>query len=166
MIFGIGLSRTGTTSLAHALRILGYKIVHHPRPPLIPSVINIIKRFDGATDSPIAYQYKKLDELFPNSKFILTTRPLNDWLRSCEKFIRKGGIKRDDKFRELFYGDKDFNKETYIETYKKHHKEVFEYFKNRELLVMDLTKNFNWKTLCRFLNKKIPKKKFPHRNKT
>jgi len=167
MIFIISLSRMGTTSLKNALGMLGYKINHHPRPPLLPQMAKQLKGFDGASDSPIAYQYKELDKLFPNSKFIFTTRPLDDWLKSCKWFLKNGiALKRDDEFRELMYGDKNFNRQKYTEVYERHHKEVFEYFKDRELLVLNLNKNFGWKPICKFLNKNIPKKKFPHKNKT
>ena len=60
-IFGIGLSRTGTTSLTHALDGAGIHINHYP---------NEIELFDprsqGASDIPVAIHYKKLDVTFPD----------------------------------------------------------------------------------------------------
>jgi len=65
-IFGVGLFRTGTSSLTRALRELGYEIVHPPRPALLPEMLKEITDTDGANDSPIAYQYKELDKQLEN----------------------------------------------------------------------------------------------------
>ena len=55
-IFGVGLPKTGTTSLSEALRILGYTSIHYP------TSFDQIKEFDSATDSFVAINYKKLDK--------------------------------------------------------------------------------------------------------
>ena len=47
-IFGIGLSKTGTSSLSEALEILGYSTVHFPRS------LSEIAYYDAATDSTVA----------------------------------------------------------------------------------------------------------------
>ncbi len=83
-IFGIGLSRTGTTSLNNALKILGFKSVHFD--PRLYDNINtpIINNFDAFTDNPIPLIYKKLDTLIPDCRFILTTRNIEGWLNSMQ----------------------------------------------------------------------------------
>ena len=64
-VFGIGLSRTGTKSLAAALNLLGirtrYAITETSAVPFCPH----------------------FDELYPGSKFILTIRDKQSWLNSC-----------------------------------------------------------------------------------
>ena len=174
-IFGIGLSRTGTTSLTKALGFLGYKIIHAPRPHFLPGLYDVIKEVDGATDLPIAFQYKELDKLFPNSKFILTTRSLESWLRSCWEYpilykrgkrIPKSNLyKRGKRIPKsnlgvLMYG-RNFN---FKRTYFRHHKQVMEYFKDRDLLIMNLPEGDGWDKLCSFLGKEIPNIPFPHLN--
>lgn len=167
-IFGVGLFRTGTSSLTRALRELGYKIIHPPRPALLPELLDEITDTDGANDSPIAYQYKELDKIFPNTKWILTTRRLETWLKSVEYFLKTiydSGA--DDEIRTLLYGHHKFDKEKYTKAFIKHHKEVKEYFKDRELLIMDMDKgDFNWGKLCRFLNKEIPNTLYPYDHTT
>ena len=90
-IFGLGLSKTGTTSLAHALDILGYKVrdclgITIYRKGQISSIDRTaLKNYDALTDTPIPSFYRELDIEFPNSKFILTVRELDAWLNSCKK---------------------------------------------------------------------------------
>ena len=77
-IFGIGLSRTGTTSLTLALSELGLHAYHFPRGR------EVIDSVDAATDTPVAAWYQDLDAAYPDSKFILTLRHRPEWLDSCE----------------------------------------------------------------------------------
>ena len=168
-IFGIGFMRTGSSSMTRALRELGYEIIHPPRPALLPELLEEITNTDGANYSPIAYQYKELDKIFPNTKWILTTRSLETWLKSVEFFLKTAyDSGDDDEIRTLLYGHKKFDKEKYTEAFFKHHKEVYEYFKDRDLLVMNIYEGgFNWENLCSFLGiKEIPKRPFPHDHTT
>lgn len=59
LVFGVGLEKTGTTSLHQALQILGWKSIHHARnvqtsvmetPPLTSLVS---KGFNAFCDNPI-----------------------------------------------------------------------------------------------------------------
>lgn len=168
-IFGIGLSRTGTLSLAVALRELGYNTAHYPKPPLLPGLIDVMNGYDAGCDVPIAIAYKELDKAFPNSKFILTTRSLKTWLGSCRRFrhfrVRMSGDS--EQVRLLLYGYNGYRENKFRETYLRHHKDVLEYFKDRnDLLIIDITKGEGWKELCEFLNKEIPDKPFPHRHRS
>lgn len=168
MIFGVGFMRTGTSSLTRALRELGYNIIHPPRPALLPDMLKEVAPSDGANDSPIAFQYKKLYRMYPNAKWILTTRKLETWLKSVGYFLNTiydSGA--DDRIRKLLYGSAKFDEEKYREAFIRHHKEVKEYFKDKELLVMNLDKGgFTWEKLCKFLNKPIPDTPFPHDHTT
>lgn len=78
-IFGIGLSRTGTLSLAVALRLLGYRTVHYPWS------LEEIHAHDAATDIPVTRRFAFLQEAYPGAKFVLTTRDTESWLASCER---------------------------------------------------------------------------------
>jgi hypothetical protein len=77
-VWGIGLTRTATTSLNHALEMLGYRAVHYPT---IAQLLH--EPLEAATDEPVAVTYKYLDFLYPNSKFVLTERDEDDWIRSA-----------------------------------------------------------------------------------
>lgn len=204
-IFGIGLSRTGTTSLAKALEILGYKSKHFPGEILYNTPIivrtriflnkiikkilprtnwrlkeitrytknrlllnkKIVEEYDALTDTPITRFYKELDKLFPKSKFILTTRNMEDWLNSCEKFLDKNKFEEAFQLNKEIYNSSEFNRKKFKQTRINHQKEVLEYFKNRkkELLIMNISGGDGWGKLCKFLDKPIPQEKFPYENK-
>ena len=42
----------------------------------------LANRFDAFQDNPWPILYKELDRQFPDSKFILTLRPSDEWIRS------------------------------------------------------------------------------------
>ena len=104
-IFGVGLSRTGTTSLNRALQILGINSMHFPCDkttrqelyeffarqsqgmPIAPSIsLSALNYCDAITDTPACCIYKSLDVVYPNVKFILTIRDKTSWLNSREAF--------------------------------------------------------------------------------
>jgi hypothetical protein len=64
-VFGIGLSKTGTTSLSAALAILGYRSKHFPKD-------EDFARYDAFSDITVAMKFKTLDRFFPGSQFIYT----------------------------------------------------------------------------------------------
>jgi hypothetical protein len=173
-VFGIGLSRTGTHSLNTALEILGFKSIHYPKPD---SVLELMDVYDAGTDITITVIYKKLDKLFPNSKFILTTRELDDWLKSVEWYFSKERVKKKAdgtellteeqmKLRETLYGNKFYDEEKYRREFIKHDNDVRKYFKNRpnDLLIMNVFNGDGFDKLCPFLRKPVLDRKFPHFN--
>lgn len=168
-IFGIGLSRTGTSSLTYALRSLGFNIIHHPRPSFLPEMKQVIDDYDGATDSPIAYQFKALDILYPNSLFIYTHRQLNSWLASCERFLEIDYNQRTDhEIRRIFYGDYRFNERKFTQTYMNHNSNVLKYFKYRDdLLVLgtDTPNEQKMEMLCNFLHIPYSGQEYPHEHR-
>lgn len=177
-IFGIGLSRTGTSSLNNALEVLGFKSIHFPSIERnIASgtyILDELEPFDALTDTPIVPIFPQLDKVYPKSKFILTTRNKDEWIKSCEDYfknkdLREKGteLERENNFHRLFtYGCLGFNKERFSYVFEKHHNYVIEYFKDRvdDLLVIDICSNPSWDKLSRFLGKKEPEVSFPHKN--
>ncbi len=89
-VLGVGLSRTGTTSLHQALQILGYKSIHFDRIRLndIIDGSNPAPNFrryddvDAVVDLPAAYFYRELLQVYPDCKAILTLRDVDSWWRS------------------------------------------------------------------------------------
>jgi hypothetical protein len=149
-IFGIGLTRTGTTSLTAALRILGYSAKH------LPMSYDDIKMYDASTDTPVAARFPILDVFYPDSKFILTTRDKDSWIESAASLVRND----DDPLwllegRAILYKTVVFDREKFLDAYDKYHDFVSSYFKNRtnDLLVLPLNDTNKWKKLCQFLNK-------------
>ena len=100
-VFGIGLSRTGTTSLTAALEVLGFRAVHFPEDSVTQAEIRafvesgastidltVLRDHDAISDAPACCIYQGLDRSYPNSRFILTTRDKESWLSSIERFAR------------------------------------------------------------------------------
>jgi len=169
-IFGVGLGRTGTVSLARAMRVLGYSVKHNP------SKIETVKDYDFCNDIFIAARYKFLDYIFPYAKFILTIRDVDSWVNSSHQYaIKKDKIITDRpdisldraENRFLIYGITNFNEEVFREVFLKFNEEVVKHFQGREhkLLVMDIRNDEGWEILCPFLGKSFPDCPFPHGHK-
>ena len=96
-IFCIGNPKTGTSSLSEALRILGYKCISIPffsiwRKKSEEQYIKKLKdcNYDAFIDYPIGHEnlYKKIAEIIPNSKFILTLREKKSFTKSFLNFYK------------------------------------------------------------------------------
>lgn len=165
-IFGIGLSKTGTTSLHHALMQLGFKSKHYPqRPELFSCDFRYLEGYDAITDIPVAPFYAQLDEVFPGSKFILTIRDVDDWLRSMERWLDRA--RRPNEFmlqmRLVVYGIVTFHRSRLKYVYEEHVSAVQHYFRERpgDLLIMNICAGESWEKLCPFLKKPVPSAPFP-----
>jgi len=166
-VFGIGLSRTGAQTLNDSLELLGYRshfvVVHDDFESLLPL-------YDAFTHFPLVEKYVELDRRFPGSKFILTVREQEDWLRSVEYRLSLsvgntapatlGLMKR-------VYGSETFDRDLFSAAYDRYHNEVKQYFEGREgaLLLLNLCGGEGFEKLCPFLGKSIPDESFPHSKK-
>jgi hypothetical protein len=197
-IFGIGLHKTATTSLHKAFQILGFDSLHWGRgeAPLIWQQMNDVRvepnergvpryisrsktleRFYAACDLPIPLFYRELDKAYPGSKFILTVRAEEQWLKSVERLwdpeynsTRKlwDIYPISNTLHKALYGRTDFDAETMLKRYRLHNAAVREYFKGRDdLLVMEAANRFcEWDMLCDFLDKPVPSVPYPIEHRT
>jgi hypothetical protein len=182
-VFGLGLSKTGTTSLAAALNSLGIKTIHFPHDEQTYRELtsgqyrlSILEEYDGAVDNPIAPYYAQLDKVYPGSKFILTVRDKDSWLRSSERHWR---IKTEEKRRKgeldkfvqfnhaVVFGTIDFNPDRFSWVYDTHERNVRQYFADRpdDLLILDICGGNGWEKLCGFLSLEVPQIPFPYENR-
>jgi Sulfotransferase domain len=162
-IFGIGLSRTGTTSLTLALAQFGLHAHHFPR------TRELIDAVDAATDTPVAAWYRELDALYPDSRFILTLRNLSDWLDSCEALWHSSSHLFDEftsGIHRQIYGREDFDRTAFTSAYIRHTDDVLSHFTGRDgdLLLIDICAGEGWERLCPFLGFDPPSTPFPRRN--
>ncbi len=171
-IFCIGFHKTGTSSLTNALRILGYRVTgpNGIRDPNIEQNVysmayELVDQFDAFQDNPWPIIYKELDKKYPDSKFILTLRDPESWIKSQ---VRHFGRKKT-PMRKWIYGVgcPKGHESIYVARFNHHNQEVLNYFSKRsnDLLIMDLSKGDGWQELCMFLDKEIPNVSFPHANK-
>lgn len=170
LVFGIGLNKTGTTSLERALAVLGYAALHHD-----PDAEDAIRRAhrEGApllTYAPDADAYldiraverwfDTLDQQYPESRFVLTTRNIESWLRSREKHVLRNQARAE-------AGDYDgrwlsVDRDGWRREWREHHERVRSYFDGREnLLELDIAAGDGWDALAPFLGVAVPDQPFP-----
>jgi hypothetical protein len=176
-VFGIGLNKTGTTSLGHALEILGQqkhiscnsRLTKYWANNNLSPIISIAEKYDNFEDWPWPLVYKELYNEFEDAKFILTKRSSAEkWYESlCKHSLKTGPT----EFRRLIYGHsmpQGFKTE-HIQFYNRHNKEVIKFFQQNapdKLLVISFEDGNNWQKICGFLNKEIPKIEFPLLNRS
>ena len=181
-IFGLGLSKTGTSSLADALNELGFPTIHYPFDNRTYDELrkgnynlSILNDYRGIVDIPVAPYYAQLDVAYPGSKFILTVRDVESWLRSAEKHWELMMTWWDNypefkKFHEFIgvavYGCIYFNRDRFRFVYETHLRNVMDYFDERkdDLLVINICDGEGWQKLCDYLGVPIPAFPFPHAN--
>lgn len=173
-VFGVGFQRTGTTSLAEALRLLGIRTLQFPKQLYYDLDDDVIRQYDGFTDDPITLLYRDLDARHPGSKFIHTVRDETAWLDSMRWLLTTGKAKfgasieaYGNEFNRELFGRTTFDAESFLETYRTYNRQVSEYFADRpdDYLVIDLTRGEGWEKLCPFLGKPTPDVPLPHLNK-
>lgn len=184
-VFGIGLGRTGTKSLSMALDVLDFTVIHYPIGQRIFDELtsgnfdlSVLEEFDGITDITVAAYYRELDRQYPGSKFILTVREREAWLKSMEEHWRNKPVhdyevgKSETQMRlrrflrSSVYGLYTFGRERLATVHEEHTRQVLEYFRGRDnLLVMDVTKGDGWDKLCPFLGVPLVEAPFPNVNK-
>ncbi len=185
-VFGIGMHKTGTSSLHAAFRVLGFNSAHWNTALWARQVWEEVKAYGRSetlerhyafSDLPFPLLYKELDKAYPGSKFVLTVRNADDWLRSVrDHWDPNINPYRADwdiapfthKIHHLLYGRKTFDPVTFIERYGRHNAEVLEYFRDRpaDLLVLDVPSDMQWGPLCAFLERPVPAVPFPHKLRT
>jgi hypothetical protein len=175
-VLGIGMGRTGTQSLAKALEILGYRTKHCPqfyldgRGELCVSPEDI-ETYDALTDEPCILVYREVDRRYPGSKFILTVREQQSWLRSVENnstALRewRAQFPAVPVLHRALYGTAVFDPLRFAEARQAHIARVKAYFSKRpgDLLVMDICTGDGWERLCPFLGRPVPDRPFPRLN--
>ncbi|GJJ12920.1 hypothetical protein Clacol_007167 [Clathrus columnatus] len=108
-VIGVGLGRTGTTSLWAALDILGFGPAYHPMQSQTedwaawaeilegkdtsPEAFDrILRGYRSVVDSPVATMYREVYAAYPNAKFILTVRDPVKWAESIKTTTLKSYI--------------------------------------------------------------------------
>lgn len=187
-VFGVGLSRTGTSSLTDALELLGYRAVHFPSDPVSRAEVmaflarggqslrlSLLDRVDAIADVPVCASFEALDAAYPESRFIFTTRAREAWLDSCaafwpstvEPFLSVHARDSEgDYVRALcqrVFGGEAFDRTRFAQAYDAYHERVDRYFLTRgaDLQRVDICVGEGWGPICEFLGRPVPKLPFP-----
>jgi hypothetical protein len=184
-VFGIGLSKTGTTTLASALQSLGLTTLHWTN-PVTGALISEpdLLLFDALTDTPMCVAFEKNYYMFPASKFIYTVRPLESWIRSMlGQWHRVFGTTEFGEFQRqastpsrirlgsdfcsiyqtLYLSHADLR-----QAYAAYDRRVRRFFSDKpadRFLVFDVFAGHGWPELCAFLDKDVPAMPFPFANR-
>jgi hypothetical protein len=169
-VFGIGLNKTGTTSLTRALALLGYSTLHHDTDAEETlrrahregvALLTYAPEADAYLDiRAVEEWFDILDQQYPGSRFVLTTRNVESWLHSREKHVLRNQARAE-------AGDYDgrwlvVDKEGWRREWHEHHDRVRAYFAGRSnLLEMDITAGDGWDRLAPFLGVAVPSQPFP-----
>lgn len=200
--FCIGANKTGTTSLQKAFKELGFIIGNQRKAELLANncftknYLPLFKYCETAEvfqDVPFSFGeiYKKLDETFPNSKFILSIRDSSEqWYNSLTKFHAKlfgnGEILTWEVIKNIDYvykgwsyqnrinefglteNEDPYDKTKLITHYESRNHEIINYFENRpnDLLIINLSDPNAYQKFCDFIGVKAEKSTFPWENKT
>ena len=178
-VVGVGLPKTGTTSLGYCFRRLGFKhrtydmdLALQVKRNQLDVVLDEARRYEAFEDWPWFSIYRELDQTFPNSKFILTLRKDTEtYVKSLIGHHEREGIRRKDFVKPHWWDEVfgvepaqwDYDKSA--QRYERHNRDVLEYFGDRvgkDLLVVCWEKGDGWAQLCKFLNKPLPNEPFPH----
>jgi squalene cyclase len=181
-IIGAGLPRTGTATLAAALRILGFDAIHHApeRLPLYPPAHPTPRYWqayddvDAVTDIPAAYWYQELIYAYPEAKLILTVRDADTWWESIKAHayaLRQSedvdGTLYTDALHAMVYGSACPSEYLWKRRVYEHIVAVRQFARTLEVpgRVLDISAGDKWDVLCPFLGVAEPDVEFPWENK-
>ena len=156
-VFVIGLDHTGSNIIDVALSLLGYRCCNEKWGKFSDNIEQLIDKnepllFDAYTGiKSITANYKKLDKLYQEAVFILTTINVDEWIEEFHKHSSRNEMVESQSLIEA------------NDIYRKHHDEILAHFKGRngKLLTINIYNEDEWQTLCKFLSCNIPSYPFP-----
>jgi hypothetical protein len=153
--------------LCAALTILGYE------PVLQDPAFEALRNLAGGSGNTVVLHFKYLDYIFPGSKFVLTTRPVEDWLRSMAHAHETNPRPIDGEHERIarrmaIYEDVGYDGPTLAASFYRHHAEIRRYFAHRphDLLELDATAGQGWERLCPFIGTPAPARPYPKLNQS
>ena len=174
-VFGIGLNKTGTTTLATCMDHLGLRHLSfrrdlfkaYARDELAP-VFDAVEQYESFEDWPYPLMFRELHERYgEQARFILTTRASpTAWLESLKAHTMRANPLN--QTNRLAYGyDYPHGYEAeHLAFYEHHNAAVRAFFaeKERERVFLDVCweNGDGWKEICAFLDMPVPDAPFPH----
>ena len=188
-----GFPKTGTTSLAEALQVLGYNVydftehlTFHRQEWLdsfgtdrLPNFKEMYQGVDAITDTPPAFWFEEIAAVFPEAKVILTVRDSEEvWLESWKRqrqfindwpFYVKIALwwSNDGPYfhamRTAIFGSSNPEATALFRKKYRQHNERVQAVIPAERLLVYNVKQ-GWKPLCEFLGCDLPSIQFPRAN--
>lgn len=175
-VFGIGLNKTGTTSLKLAFEKLGFR--HLARKPRLfkhwkrqeyDAIFERIEDYETFEDWPWPLMVPELLARYPDAKFILTRRASPEkWVESLKRHAERTNPSNNP--RHVIFGRSyphGYEAE-HIRHYDDHLKRVRALFAGQPDHLVELCweDGDGWTELCDFLALPVPRIAFPHANKS
>ena len=169
------MNKTGTTSLHAALKALGFPSLHDGGPAVhdsvqraidegVPLLSHVDRRYDAFSDiGLLARRFRLLDVQYPGSRFVLTVRPVDEWVasrcRHVEQNQRRQAVGR-------YTGDfLRVDEAAWEAEWNRHVDGARRYFRDRsDFVEIDLTADPSWGPICALLSVPQPSRPFPKRN--
>lgn len=171
-IFGIGLARTGTTSLYEAMAILGIDAAPSSAALLEHLDLDFLDRYDAFFDNPVPFRYRRLASLCHDARWIVTQRPLDPWLESMQWLFGPGLDRLDPATRELgdrvhldVYGTTTFDADRLTDIYERHYGDLADWVLQRRHVWLDTDEGLDWEPICELVERPVPNRPFPHVNR-
>ena len=174
-VVGIGLSKTGTTTLREVFRVLGFEYVGFDGELTnavldgeTRSALEVLDPYEAAANFPWALMYREIDAACSNTRFVLTVRrDSQTWLKSLHSQAKK---RPNSAYRERIYGCRNLrgHEDRLLKYYENHNQQVRDYFARRPKALLELCweTGAGWHELCEFLEVPIPMAPFPHANRS
>lgn len=190
-VIGAGLGRTGTYSLKFALNQLGLGPCHHMEEvlhnmgrqvPLWDAVLEgqadwaeVYDGYSSAVDWPTASFYRELAAVYPEAKFVLSTRSAESWAESFGQTIytvlhgrdqappdKRGWLEMVVRIVAKADIPLGLDRDGLIKSFRTHEAAVKAAIPADRLLVFDVKQG--WEPLCAFVGKPVPAEPFPRTN--
>ena len=187
-IFGVGLNKTGTTTLEECFVVLGlgpispssgdddaHRCTRQALAGTYQPAVEYARRYRCFQDRPwnIGELYRELATAFPDARFVLTRRAPQRWWRSVERWLSVSKPGKLDEYCRHLGVDPALAapgvhalREPMLERYSRHNQEVVDFFAGSgRLLVIDFESAAGWEELCDFFELPVPAEPLPHANR-
>jgi hypothetical protein len=175
-VFGIGLNKTGTSSFHEAMTILGFASLHWGGPSIRmaveaaaaagrPLLSGLDPRYDAFSDIlALSTSFAVLDEQYPGSRFVLTVRPVDDWIESRRRHVETNIRRRTaGEYAGTFLV---VDEAGWRAEWERHTTAVRRHFARRpDFLELGLATTAGWEPLCSLLDVATPTKPYPWANR-
>ena len=189
-----GYAKTGTKSIAKALRHLGFTVYDWEEQALdfldhwvdvfqngtVPDVKQVYQNADAAVDFPGYFFYEEILEAFPDCKVILSEREEDSWVKSWARQLEsilatrsEFGAMLSPTWRKMWYvynsnADAAHGSHNPKSTYVFRKRYRIHNHRVKSTVPADKLLVYNvkqgWKPLCDFLGCEVPTIAFPHEN--
>lgn len=178
-IFGIGLNKTGTTTLAKCLAELGFQdhvsvrrdLLGKYREGRLNEIFSVVDAHQTFEDWPWPLMYKELFFRYgENGRYVLTKRRTPQvWLDSLKRHSLRTPIGKHCRLLAYGYNYPHGVEGYHLGFYEEHNRDVRNFFKyhgaEHLLLEISFDSGDGWSELCGFLGMPSPSELLPHENK-